>query len=188
MGMLLAFAPFVAFVALDRLVGPTPGLMTAAFVSAVLIARDSLTPGRSPKILEIGTALLFGALATYAVLNKPTWSVIGVRLCVDIGLLTIVLLTMVAGRPFTLQYARDQVPADRAASPAFIRMNYVITGAWALAFAVMVSAELALLYVPAMPHRLGIVVIVAAIVGAIKFSDWYPSHSAGRSVTKRVAS
>ena len=31
--------------------------------------------------------------------------------------------------------------------------NYVITGAWALAFAVMVLAELALLYVPDLPRR-----------------------------------
>jgi hypothetical protein len=96
-----------------------------------LIVRDAMTPGRTPKILEVGTAVLFGALAAYAVLSTPTWSVIGVRLCVDIGLLAIVLITMVLGRPFTQQYAREQVSAEHDSSAEFLRTNHVITGVWA---------------------------------------------------------
>src|SRR5689334_12198735 len=56
--------------------------------------------------------LLFGGLTLYAVLEEPTWSVIGVRLCVDSGLLLIVLVSMAVGRPFTLQYAREQVARE----------------------------------------------------------------------------
>lgn len=176
MGILLAFAPFIAFAIVDRLVGPTEGLAAGAVVSIGLIVRDILAPGRSPKILEIGTAILFCALAAYALLGQPTWSVIGVRLCVDAGLLVIVLVTMAIGRPFTLQYAREHVAAEYHADPAFLRTNYVISGVWALAFAVMVAAELALLYVPEMSHRLGVLAIVAALVGAVKFTGWYPDH------------
>lgn len=177
MGILLAFAPFIAFALIDRLIGPTPGLVAGALVSAVLIVRDWATPGRAPKILEIGTALLFGALALYAVLGRPTWSVIGVRLCVDAGLLAVVLVSMALGRPFTLQYAREQVAPEVQSSPGFLRVNYVITAVWALAFAVMVVAELALLYVPGMPPRVGIIAIVLALVGAVKFTGWYPQHA-----------
>jgi hypothetical protein len=176
MGILLAFAPFVAFALVDRLVGPTEGLITGAVVSVGLILRDVMAPGRSPKILEIGTTILFGALALYAVLGSPTWSVIAVRLCVDAGLLAIVLITMLLGRPFTLQYAREQVAAEHHASPEFLRTNYVITGIWALAFAVMVAAELALLYAPDLSHRLGVLAIIVALVGAVKFTGWYPEH------------
>lgn len=176
MGILLAFAPFLAFALVDRLIGPTAGLAAGALVSLALIAGDVLTPARSPKILEIGTAILFTTLAAYALLGHPTWSVIGVRLCVDAGLLLIVLATMVIGRPFTLQYAREQVGAEFHGSPAFLRTNYVITGVWALAFTVMVAAELALLYLPEMSHRLGVVVIVLALVGAVKFTGWYPTR------------
>ena len=143
MGILLAFAPFIAFAVVDRLVGPTEGLMAGALVSFLLVARDVFMAGRSPKILETGTAVLFCALAAYALLANPTWSVIGVRLCVDAGLLLIVLATMVIGRPFTLQYAREQIGAEHHADPAFLRTNYVISGAWALAFGIMVAAELA---------------------------------------------
>lgn len=179
MGILLAFMPFIAFALIDRLIGPTSGLVAGALVSTVLIVRDWATPGRSPKILEIGTALLFGALALYAVLGRPTWSVIGVRLCVDAGLLAVVLVSMAVGRPFTLQYAREQVAPEVQSSPVFLRVNYVITAIWALAFAVMVVAELALLYVPGMPPRVGIIVIVLALVGAVKFTGWYSERVKG---------
>jgi hypothetical protein len=176
MGILLAFAPFIVFAVIDRFAGSTTGLVAGALVSIALIVRDVVTADRSPKILEIGTATLFCALALYALLGTPAWSVIGVRLCVDTGLLVIVLVSMAIGRPFTLQYAREQVPTEVQARPEFVRTNYVITGAWALAFAVMVAAELALLCMPDVPHRLGVFAIVAALVGAVKFTGWYPDY------------
>lgn len=176
MGILLAFAPFIVFAVIDRLAGSIEGLVAGALVSIALIARDVVTAGRSPKILEIGAATLFCALALYALVATPTWSVIGVRLRVDIGLLVIVIVSMAIGRPFTLQYAREQVAAERQSDPEFMRTNYVITSMWALAFAVMVMAEFALLYVPSTPHSIGVLAIVAALVGAVKFTDWYPDH------------
>ena len=174
-----AFAPFIAFALVDRLVGPTQGLFAGVIVSVTLLVRDWVTPGRTPKILEIGTALLFAGLAFYAAVGKPTWSVIGVRLCVDTGLLLIVLISMAAGRPFTLQYAREQVAPEFRSNPEFARTNYVITAIWALAFFVMVIAELALLYIPGLPRRVGIIAIVLALGGAVKFTGWYPEHVRG---------
>jgi hypothetical protein len=175
-GILLAFAPFIAFAIGDRLVGPTQGLIAGAVVSAALLVRDLVSRGRSPKILEIGTAVLFTGLAIYAVAGHPTWSVIGVRLCVDAGLLLIVLISMIGGRPFTVQYAREAVAPEFWNSPAFVRTNYVISAIWALAFLVMVIAELALLYIPSLPKRAGIIAIVLALIGAVKFTGWYPDH------------
>lgn len=176
MGILLAFAPFLAFALIDRLVGPIEGLWAGTLAAAALLGRDLITAGRTPKILEIGTLLLFGGLAVYALLGWPAWTVIGVRLRVDAGLLLIVLVSMAVRRPFTLQYAREQVAPELWNTPAFVRTNYVITAIWALAFAVMVSAELALLYMPNLPQRAGVITIVLALVGAVKFTGWYPEH------------
>jgi hypothetical protein len=176
MGILLAFAPFIVFAVLDRIVGPAEALAAGAAVSAVLIARDLVRPGRSVKILEAGTFVLFAGLALYTVLSGANWSVIGVRLCVDVGLLAVVLVSMAARRPFTLQYAREQVAPQLWNRPEFIQTNYVITGVWALAFFVMVLAELALLYVPGLPPRAGVVAVILALVGAVKFTSWYPER------------
>ena len=180
MGILLAFTPFIAFAVLDRIVGPTEALAAGAAVSLALIVRDLAGSGRGVKVLEAGTFVLFAGLALYTWLSGTIWSVIGVRLCVDAGLLLVVLATMAAGRPFTLQYARDQVAPEFWNRPEFIRTNYVITGAWALAFGVMVVAELALLYVPGVPPRAGVVAIILALVGAVKFTGWYPERERQR--------
>jgi hypothetical protein len=175
-GILLAFAPFIIFAIVDRFVGSQIGLVAGASVSAILLLRDLITPNRSPKILEIGTFILFCGLALYGWLALPNWTIIGVRLCVDAGLLAIVVLSMLVRRPFTLQYARETVAREHWGSPEFIRTNYVITAIWALAFALMVIAELALLYAPNLPKRAGVIVIVVALVGAVKFTGWYPEH------------
>jgi hypothetical protein len=182
MSILLAFIPFIVFAVLDRVFGPTQGLIGGAAASVALLARDWVRPGRVIKILEVGTTILFGALALYAVFAHPNWSVTAVRLAVDAGLLAIVLISMLIGKPFTLQYAREQVAREYWDSPEFLRTNYVITGVWALAFAVMVLAELALLYLPGMSPRIGIVAIVLALVAAVKFTGWYPARARGREV------
>jgi hypothetical protein len=94
MSILLAFAPFMAFAILDRLVGSAEGLFAGFVVSAAILTRDWLSTARKPKLLEIGTTILFGLLAAYALVLNPAWSVIGVRLMVDAGLLVIVLTSI----------------------------------------------------------------------------------------------
>jgi hypothetical protein len=185
MGILLAFAPFIVFAIVDRLIGSEIGLAAGAATSAVLLLRDMLSPNRSPKILEIGTFVLFCGLALYGWVGHPIWTVIGVRVCVDSGLLAIVLVSLLIRRPFTVQYARERVAQEHWSSSEFIRANYVITSVWALAFAVMVIAELALLYVPGLPQKAGVIVIIIAIVGAIKFTGWYPEHIKPRQLQSR---
>ncbi len=178
MTLLLAFAPFIAFVIVERLAGTVPGLLAGTGVSALLILRDFLTPGRSSKILEIGTLILFGGLAGFALAAGANWPIVGVRLRVDVGLLAIVLASLALRQPFTLQYAREQVPREVWDSPQFLRVNTVITAAWAAAFAAMVAADLVMLYVPAVPVRFGIIATVLAIAAAAKFSAWYPERQA----------
>jgi hypothetical protein len=180
MDMLLAFAPFIAFVVIERTVGVPAGLAAGALVSAAMLARDCLTSGRRAKILEIGTFVLFGALTVYALAFGASWSVAAVRLRVDAGLFLIVLASIVVRQPFTLQYAREKVSADVQDSPGFVRVNYAITFVWALAFAGMVAADLLMTYVSSVPHSIGIVITVVALYAAIKFTGWYPQQRAAQ--------
>ncbi len=177
MQILLAFLPFIVFAVVDRLAGPVKGLVAGALVSLLLLGRDWLINKHLPKILDLGSALLFSGLVLYSFFEKRIWSVIGVRFCVDIGLLVIVLASMAVGRPFTMQYAREQVNPELWNTSEFRRINYMISGVWALAFAVMVITELALLYSPNLPPRVGIIVIILALVGAVKFTGWYPNRA-----------
>jgi hypothetical protein len=176
MGIMLAFAPFIAFAAVDRLFGSAERLFAGFAVSFILLARDWFSANRSPKILEIGTAILFGVLALYTLFGDPAWSIMGVRLVVDAGLLLIVLISIAIRRPFTLQYAREQVSQDLWTSQEFVRTNYVITAVWALAFLALVAADLVLIN-PDLPPRFAIIATVLALVGAIKFTSWYPDRN-----------
>lgn len=177
MGILTAFAPFFVYVVAERIWGIQTGLVTAALVSAALLIRDWLSPRKKVKVLELGTAILFGSLAAYAMTQQVAWSVAAVRLRVDAGLLVIVLISIAICQPFTLQYARESVDAALWNTSGFVRTNYIITSVWALAFALMVAADLALVYATQLPPMVGIGVTVLAIWGAVHFTSWYPDRA-----------
>jgi hypothetical protein len=45
----------------------------------------------------------------------------------------------------------------------------------------MVIAELALLYMPGVPPRIGVIAVILALVGAVKFTGWYPERIKART-------
>jgi hypothetical protein len=141
MGILLGFTPFVAFALAANLWGAMAGLMIGAAVSATLLVKD-LIRRQQPKILEIGTFLMFAGLLAWVKLFPSPLTVLTVRLRVDVGLLMIIVISMAIAKPFTLQYARERVPEERWKSPQFAKINFVITGVWALAFVYIVAARL----------------------------------------------
>ncbi|HET7884611.1 MAG TPA: hypothetical protein VFL62_00160 [Bradyrhizobium sp.] len=148
----------------------------AALVSFGLIGREILL-GRSAKILEVGTCILFGSLAVYAYLLSANWPIVGVKLAVDIGLLAIVLFSLVIGRPFTIQYARERVPQEFWDNPKFFRTNLLITLVWLAAFVAIIVADLVLLYMPDVPHAVGVLLTIGALYGAFKFTVTYPDRT-----------
>jgi len=180
MGLLVAFAPFLVFALVDRFVTPLTGLIAAALTAAALLLRDVLIAHRPVKILEACTMLLFGGLSVYVLVVHPLWSIVEIRLIVDAGLLLIVVASLALRRPFTLAYAREQTPPEIWSKPAFVQVNYVITGVWALAFAIVVAADVLMAFATHIPTWVGIMVTVAALMGALKFTGWYPVRSRSR--------
>jgi hypothetical protein len=181
MNILLAFSPFLVFVVLERLIGVEPGLLGAVVTSLLLLTWDVVIRRRTPKVLEIGTMLLFGALALYGGVTGAAWSIAGVRLAIDAGLLLIVLVSIAIGQPFTLQYARETAPPALWREPEFARVNVVITAVWAAAFAAMAIVDLVWLMIPTLPPRVVIIATVLALVGAVKFTGWYPDRKRAAS-------
>jgi len=175
MGILLGLTPFIAFFVLMRLVSPLAGLLAALATSLALGVR-MWRRGETVKILEVGSLILFGGLVLYTLVAAPAWTVASVRLAVDGGLLAIVVVSLAIGRPFTLQYAREQVPKEFWATPTFVKTNRLITSVWAAAFAVLVAADAAAEYLPAVPLSVDIAASIAAFGGAVAFTLWYPAR------------
>jgi hypothetical protein len=174
MGILLGLAPFILFFVLMRASTPLVALAAATVLSAVLMARGA-TRGVSPKILEIGSLILFGVLTLYTLAAHPLWSIAGVRLAVDGGLALIVLISLAIRRPFTLQYAREQVPQQFWNHPRFIRTNDIISAVWAVNFIISAACDAAAIWL-AVPVSALVAVSIAAFVVAIWFSTWYPAR------------
>ena len=173
MSILLSLSPFAMFFVLTRAHSPSAGLLGAFAVSLLLCAR-MWRRRESLKILEVGSLVVFGALAAYTLAAAPHWSVATVRLAVDAGLLAVTVTSLAIGRPFTIQYARERVPAAVWGLPVFFTTNRLITIVWAGAFAVLVAADAAAEYVPAVPLWIDVAVSVAAFVAAVWFSRRYP--------------
>ncbi len=70
MNILLAFAPFLIFALVDRFVSPVAGLASGALVAAALVVRDAVSRNKKVKVLEVGTLILFCALAIYALFGR----------------------------------------------------------------------------------------------------------------------
>jgi hypothetical protein len=174
MNILLSLSPFIVFFVLMRLVSPLAGL-AAAFAVSLLLGFYQWWRGEQMKVLEVGSLLLFGLLLLYTLLAAPHWSVATVRLAVDGGLFTIVLVSLAIGAPFTLQYARERVPKEHWASPLFLATNQRITGVWGAAFAVMTIADAAAEYIEAIPLWIEIAATISAFVAAVWFTQWYPA-------------
>lgn len=174
MAIFLILAPYAVFALLMLVTSATISVFAASAICLATVAID-VARGRSVKILAAGSATVFAAIGLYLALVDPGLGTLGVKLSVDIGIFVISLGSMLARRPFTLQYALESVPAETAI-PGFLYANYVITGAWTAAALLMAGANLVLLYVPGLPLWSSVAVAFAARNSAIYFTKWYPEY------------
>jgi len=175
MTIFLILAPYGVYSLLMFTTSATIAVFAGSAICLTTIAID-VARGRSVKILAAGSAILFAGIGLYLALLDPTFSALGVKLSVDIGIFSISLGSLLVRRPFTLQYAIESVPAETAAMPGFLTANYIITTAWTVAALLMMAANIVLLYFPGLPVWSSLAVAFAARNSAIYFTKWYPEY------------
>jgi hypothetical protein len=138
----MGFVPWVLFAVLSR-----RDTLQAAVVVGLAGALVVSLPGilaRRPKMLEIGTIVFFVifVVVVFAVdpgaddfLNRYG------RAIATAGLASIAALSLLIGKPFTEQYAREQVDPGLWKTDRFIDLNRHFTAAWALVFLVMACSH-----------------------------------------------
>ena len=176
MTIFLILAPYGAFAVLMRLAPAAVSLCATATICLATIAVERLVRGRSLKILPAGAVVTFGAVGGYVLLVDPGMSTSAVKFSVDVGMLLVILASIAIRRPFTLQYAREEVDAETAKLAGFIRANYIISWVWAASMVAMMVGNVALIYVPGLPIWSSLLVAFAARNSAIYFTKWYPEH------------
>ncbi len=139
MGILLGFAPFILF---SLLTGLSVSLaLWIAFAAAFAIGIRDFLHDKTLRTLDMGCLSLFALLALYYGFVQPGLNVQTVRLIADAGLLLTALVSIAMRNPFTLQYAREEVPEESWGERDFLRANYILSLIWALAFAIMAGAD-----------------------------------------------
>jgi hypothetical protein len=182
----------------------------AALLAAVLVLALSVdwgplaartAPGAGPrrrldlshlKLLDGATVAFFAALTVAGIVtSRPDAAVLDqYAQTISSGALGIIALgSMVAGHPFTVDYAREQTPREYWHTPLFRRVNLVLTGAWAAVF--LICAGLGFWAqqtgVKGLRDWLNWYIPIALIFLAFRFTSWYPDQvrpapaGAGRS-------
>jgi len=176
--LLTAFVPWIAFTLVaEAPLGSPLMCLTLAFV--VGIALTLLTSYRQllqGYILSVVTLVFFVVFFILIIGLKmyPLASYISV---LSMLILTVVCwATMLFHFPFTLQYSREGVDPERVKSAPFMRVNYIITAVWGVAFTLSTAIDAFLLLRPdpglMFWDNLKWVFMVIAIV----FTVWYPAY------------
>ena len=127
-------------------------------------------------MIRAGSVVVFTLVGSYVALVDPDLSVSAAKFAVDTGIFLVTLGSIVMGKPFTLQYAREVVDAETLKVPGFIKANYIITSAWTLSMLLMMAGNVALIYVPGLPLWSGLLIAFAARNSAVYFTKWYPEY------------
>ncbi len=173
MGILIGFSPFIVFSLLTSV--SLSLALWAAFAAAFVVTIRDFVASPTVRVLDGGSMILFGLLAIFAGFVAPGLSIQAMRLIVDSGLFAIAATTIAIRNPFTLQYAKEQVPQEFWGTPLFLRTNYVISSVWVAAFAVMMAADAAVTFNRALPLSLDVAAGLAAMGCAIIFTVRYPA-------------
>ena len=148
--LVMAFAPWVSFKIIINLPVMNPVFMIKAgiVVAAVICAYQSWT-GLHRGALMWGGVLFFSfALITVPVMNNM-WVLQHLGVLSHGTLSAFVWGSLLMKKPFTAEYAKEQVDPSLWNSPAFLRKNILITGVWGTAFTVsLIDAVLKLTMFP----------------------------------------
>ncbi|WP_213284698.1 hypothetical protein [Bradyrhizobium sp. sGM-13] len=175
MTIFLVLAPFGSFALLMLVTSAEISLFVAAAICLAVIGIDFYR-GRSVKMLGAGSVVVFAALGAYISLVDPNLSHSAVKLTVDVGVLAISLVSLIIRKPFVLQYALEEVDAETAKQPGFLKTVYLITWAWNAAFVLMIIGNVLPIYVPGLPLWSGLAIAFAARNSALYFTAWYPQY------------
>jgi hypothetical protein len=144
MNYLRGFIPWIAY-ALVSSAGWQWGALAGLVLSLGLLVQAARSKiALDSQILEISTLVFFAALATVAfgATDSPLKHYGGAMSMAWLALTA--WGTLAIRRPFTLGIAKRQTPSELWTSPVFLKINLVITAAWAAAFTVTAAVLTAL--------------------------------------------
>lgn len=183
----VAFAPWIVYWVLSG-----AGLWKAAVTSglvASLILNGYGVRRRRARVMEVVTLGFFAVHFTATVLLGSRFFCLYDAVLVSGTLAAMAWGTLLAGSPFTYQYAREDWPPVYWKDPLFRRTNGIITAVWGLVFSINTLLGVAGLLRPEARLWLAVVLpnlgLAAAVVFSVLFPRWYPRRVMEREILAR---
>jgi hypothetical protein len=178
MNLVIGFAPFILFAVVSRLSADLA--LWVAFAAAFVVTIRDFVESPSLRLLDAGSLVLFALLALGRGFLDPNLSLALVRFIAEAFLFLLLALPLLWKRPFSMAYARLD-PREAGWPPAmFLRVNYLVSGAWTAAFLAMALADGAVAFDPQLPLYGSVAVSVIALGLAVTFTLRYPALAAKR--------
>jgi hypothetical protein len=179
MNLVVGFAPFILFTLLSRL--SVDLALWVAFAAAFVVTIRDFVESPSLRLLDAGSLCLFALLALGRGFLDPNLSLATVRFIAALSLFLLLGLPLAFKRPFSVDYARLD-PREAGWPPQlFLRVNYLVSGAWTAAFALMAAADGAVSFDAGLPLYASIAVSVVALAAAVTFTLRYPAYAAKKA-------
>ncbi len=166
--------PWILYLALPWLGYPNVGVV-AALVAGLFPTLLAKARGHSVKLVD-WTMLVFFVVAALATIPGGRSAALFTRynyVIVWVLFSAMAWITIAAGAPFTIQFARESTPREAWNTPLFKRVNLVISTMWGSAFTTNLIVSMMALQLPNAATILQIGVPIATIVGAIMFTKRY---------------
>ena len=173
-GILLGFVPLIVYgILAGASVQSRVLALGAATLITVVAGFGDLKKGR---ILSWASLLLFGGLLVATVGLAQTGILIWSGILINGVLAAVTFGSILAGVPFTMQYAREMVDPSHHNNPVFLRVNTLMTGVWGCVFAVNALLDYLALNIPGPVGQTAILITYGTLATGIVFTLWYPGH------------
>jgi carotenoid cleavage dioxygenase len=169
--ILLGFFPWILF---GIIAGPSlTRLETALAVALAATVALGVKQLRKGFFLTWGTLLFFFLSFILVAFLKNLWVVEHMDLLTQATLAAIAWSSIIAGQPFTLQYARESVPEAYWHTPEFIHTGYFTSIVWGIIFLIALGASLFRPYLEQVGSWLYYLLATGSMFLGIIFTAWY---------------
>jgi magnesium-transporting ATPase (P-type) len=168
--LLLAFAPWIAFLFIAG--HSMLRLRIAIFVASALVVVMAVTKLHRGAVLWAGYVFFSFALI-FVVWIQNSWVIHNLGILATGTLFTAAQLSILFGRPFTEDYAREHVPQEMWNSPQFIRGCYITTAAWSCVFLTNTLLNGVKTYYREIPEGYVSTLEYAIMIGGVAFTNIY---------------
>jgi hypothetical protein len=177
--ILLGFLPWIVFGVIS---GPSLWRLNTAIIVALalvlVMGYKQLTKGF---ILTWGSLFFFGINLVMVVLLRNLWVIKNLDILSHGALAAIAWLSILLGKPFVLQYARETVPPERQASTVFYRTCRTLAVIWGVVFLIATGMSVAKTY-GWWAEGMGYQAMSLGLIGlGLWLNHWYPQYVRNRA-------